>query len=210
MPLASNGAVLLLEVRPDPRVRSLAPGSVEERLAEVRVLFEAQEPGRSWTAASGPTFAGRMVFEDASQAFPFVYALRTSMRADPSKPPLVVLAGLGRGDELAADRLATEAFRALANRRNSWTAALTSQQRATRVLSALCRTIDTIERGWTDAQWEAIFRRDRNVTLQQIGDDLGIAYQNVSKRLIAAKYGLHREILDAASLVFSTPVPEFV
>jgi hypothetical protein len=209
MPLASNGAVLLLEVRPDPRAHSLPPGSVEQRLAEVRLLLEAQEPGRSWTAASGPTFAGRMVFEDASHAFPFVYALRTSMRADPAKPPLVVLAGLGRGDELAADRLATEAFRALSNRRNSWTSALTSQQRASRVLSALCRTIDTIERDWTDAQWEAIFRRDRNVTLQQIGDDLGIAYQNVSKRLIAAKYALHREILDAASLVFSTPAPEF-
>jgi hypothetical protein len=209
MPLASNGAVLLLEIRPDPRVRTVVPIDVDARLAEARVLLEAVEPGRSWTAAGGPAFAGRMVFDDAAQAFPFVYGLRTTMRADPSKPPLVVLAGLGRGEENAADRLAAEAFRAHSKRRNSWTAALTGQPRGSRVLSALCRTIDTIERGWTDAQWEAIFRRDRNVTLQQIGDDLGIAYQNVSKRLIAAKYALHREILDAASLVFSTPPPEF-
>ncbi len=210
MPFASNGAVLLLEVCCDPRARSIVSADVEAHLSQAKVLIEAVEPGRSWTAASGAAFAGRMLFDDAGQAFPFVYALRTSMRADPKKPPLVVLAGLGRGDELAADRLATEAFRGLGKRRNCWTGALTSQPGSTRVLSALCRTIDTIERGWTDAQWEAIFRRDRNVTLQQIGDDLGIAYQNVSKRLIAAKYALHREILDAASHVFATPAPEFV
>jgi hypothetical protein len=71
------------------------------------------------------------------------------------------------------------------------------------VLSAFCRALDALERGWTGAQWEAIYRRDRNVTLQQIGDELGIAYQNVSKRLIAANYPLHKELLDAASLVFS-------
>jgi hypothetical protein len=39
--------------------------------------------------------------------------------------------------------------------------------------------------------------------LQQIGADLGIAYQNVSKRLIAAKYSLVQDLENAASLLFS-------
>ena len=39
--------------------------------------------------------------------------------------------------------------------------------------------------------------------MQEIGGELGIAYQNVSKRLIAARYGLYRDVLGAASIVFT-------
>jgi hypothetical protein len=208
MPLPSAGAVLLLEIRPDPRARMFASADVDAHLAEVLVLLEAEEPGRSWTRAAGAPYAGRMTIDDAARAFPLLYELRTRVRSDPKKPPLIVAAGLGRGDDLSADRLATEAFRSLAKGRHSWTAAMTPDARSSRVLFALCRTIDSIERGWTAAQWEAIFRRDRGVTLLQIAQELGIAYQNVSKRLIAAKYALHREIIDAASLMFSSPSRE--
>jgi hypothetical protein len=62
--------------------------------------------------------------------------------------------------------------------------------------------------GWTDAQWQAVHRRDRDRTLEQIGEELGIAYQNVSKRLIAARYSLYREVLGAAALVFSRSAQE--
>jgi hypothetical protein len=207
MATGNAGAALLLEVRPEPRVRGIDAQRLDERLAEVRPLLESPEPGYTWTFAGGITFGGRLYVDDCAGALPFLYRLRTELRKDPAKPPLIVLAGLGRGEELVADRLASEAFRTLAKRKNSWTCALTSESHECRVLSAFCKALDSFERGWTDAQWEAIYRRDRNVTLQQIGDELGIAYQNVSKRLIAAHYSLHKELLDAACLVFSAHSP---
>ncbi|MCA9752271.1 MAG: hypothetical protein KC591_08785 [Gemmatimonadetes bacterium] len=110
--------------------------------------------------------------------------------------------GFGIGDELVAARLAGEAFRGLGRKGRFLTRALTPDPDSNVVLGALTRTLDTLLKGWTDAQWEAISHRDRGRTLQQIGSELGIAYQNVSKRLIAARYGLYREVLEAASLVF--------
>ena len=205
MSLENAGAVMLLEVRPEPRARGIDAQLLEARLAEARLLLESPEPGQTWTSAGGITFGGRMLVENCACALPYLYRLRTELRKDPAKPPLIVLAGLGRGEELVADRLASEAFRSLSKRKNAWTCALTSEMQECRVLSAFCRALDSFERGWTDAQWEAIYRRDRNVTLQQIGDELGIAYQNVSKRLIAAHYSLHKELLEAACLVFAPP-----
>jgi hypothetical protein len=208
MSLTNAGAVLLLEVRPDARARGIDAQQLEARLAEVRLLLESPQPGLTWTFAGGIAFGGRLTVENCASALPFVYRLRTELRKDPAKPPLVVLAGLGRGEELVADRLASEAFRCLSKRKHAWTCAMTPEENECRVLSAFCRALDTFERGWTDAQWEAIYRRDQDITLQEIGDELGIAYQNVSKRLIAANYSLHKELLEAACLVFSnSPLP---
>ncbi len=210
MALANAGAVILLEVRADPRARLTAPPDLSAHHSAAREFLESAEPGRStWTPAGGASFAGRLALDDAASAFPLVVRLRAALRADPAGVPVVVLAGLGRGDELDADRLASEAFRAVASQRGAWTCAITPDESHSRVLSALCRAIDSIERGWTRAQWEAIFHRGRDVTLKRIADDLGITYQSVSKRLVAAQSSLHREILEAASLVFSsgTPLP---
>jgi hypothetical protein len=114
-----------------------------------------------------------------------------------------VAAGLGRGDAVDGARLAAEAFRGLGKRGRLRTRALTRDADANTVLGALCRTLDTLHVGWTRAQWQAVHRRDSGRTLQEIGGELGIAYQNVSKRLIAAQYSLYREVLAAASLVFA-------
>lgn len=210
MALANAGAVLFLEIRADPRARSFSTSEIDARLDEARALLESAEPGRStWTPAGGGTLAGRMGLDDSEAAFPFVVRMRTILRESPKKAPLVVLAGLGHGEDSQADRLAGEAFRALGARRHAWTSAMTPSEGANRVLAVLCRAIDALERGWTASQWEAIVRRDRGVTLQSIGDELGIAYQNVSKRLIAAQYSLHGELLDAANFVFSSDAPPF-
>jgi hypothetical protein len=118
-----------------------------------------------------------------------------------------VVAGLGRGDEVEGARLAADAFRSLGRKGRTLTRALTANPDSNAVLGALCRTLDSLLVGWTDAQWQAIHRRDRGRTLQEIGEELGIAYQNVSKRLIAARYSLYRDVLEAAGLVFQRAMP---
>jgi hypothetical protein len=196
MAFEATGAVLLLEVRGT----GLEAGSSQDPLAAARALLEARGPG--WAPASGPGLSGSLTLADPAETFPLLHRLRTELRAEPDRPRAVVAAGLGLGDELAASRLAGEAFRALGRRNRDLTRALTADADSNAVLGALCRTIDTLIKGWTDAQWQAIHRRDRGRTLQEIGEELGIAYQNVSKRLIAARYSLYREVLAAAGLVF--------
>lgn len=205
MPLETVGAVVLIEVRP----RSPEPtsaGALDAVLAQARLLLEAPVPGRTWSSAGGPGVSGSMSFADPGQAFALLHELRTELRASPTRPPVHVAAGLGRGDEMEAARLAGEAFRSLGRRRRVLTRALTFDPDTNVVLGALCRTIDSLVVDWTKAQWQAIHRRDRGRTLQQIGEELGIAYQNVSKRLIAARYSLYREVLEAARLVFAGSV----
>ena len=108
---------------------------------------------------------------------------------------------------MEASRLAANAFRSLGRKRNTFTCALTGNHDANVILNAFCRTLDMLQGGWTHAQWQAVHRRDRGATLQEIGRELGIAYQNVSKKLLAAKYTLLREVLEAAGLVFASAEP---
>lgn len=208
MSLDTAGAVLLIEIR----VARGAEGgpALDDVMAEARVLLEAPVPGRRWssaTSATGGSVSGSLTLADPREAFPALHRLRTELRADPARPPVHVAAGLGRGDALEASRLAGEAFRSMGRRGGVLTRALTADDDANLVLGALCRTMDWFVGGWTDAQWQAIHRRDLGKTLQQIGQELGIAYQNVSKRLIAARYSLYRDVSEAAGLAFSKAAP---
>lgn len=207
MPLDAAGAVVLFEIRPTRRAAGADPAALESVFAQARLLLEAPGPGNVWSRAGGPGVSGSLSVQDPGEAFQVLHRLRTELRADPERPPMHVVAGLGRGEEMEAARLATEAFRSAGRKGRMLTRALTASPDSNAVLGALCRMMDSLIAGWTDAQWQAIHRRDRGRTLQQIGEELGIAYQNVSKRLIAAQYSLYREVLDAASLVFRRAVP---
>ena len=178
-------------------------GAVLEALSSARLQLEMPDPSRSWTPASAAGVSGQLVFANAADAFPFLHRLRTELCGDPAKPRVRVAVGLGLGNEIDGTRLAREAFRALGRRGRILTRALTPDSNANIVLGALCRTIDSLHGHWTRAQWQAVQRRDGGRTLQEIGQELGIAYQNVSKRLIAARYSLYQDVLAAASLVFS-------
>jgi hypothetical protein len=202
MSMEPRGAVLLIEVRAGDARRKFPPEAVDARLAEAKLLLEGSASG-TWSPAGGAALSGSLAVRDAAEAFPLLHRLRSELRADPSRPPVVLAAGIGRGDEMEGSRLAAEAFRSIGRKRRRFTRCLTNDAHANVVLGALCRMLDSLVGGWTDAQWQAIHRRDSGRTLQQIGEELGIAYQNVSKRLIAAQYSLYREILDAAGLVFS-------
>ncbi|MFN8179367.1 MAG: hypothetical protein U0167_15660 [bacterium] len=197
----SQGAVVLLEVRVDGADRDEA--AALEALGRARLLLEAPDPGRTWSPAAAPGVTGSLSLKSASDAFSFLHRIRTELCADPAKPRVRIAAGVGLGDELEGTRLAREAFKSLGRRGRHFTRALTPDPQANIVLAALCRTLDSLHGGWTRAQWQAIQRRDGGRTLQEIGRELGIAYQNVSKRLIAARYSLYREVLDATSLVFT-------
>ncbi|MBZ0268693.1 hypothetical protein K8I85_11095 [bacterium] len=207
MSFETRGAVMLLEVRvpqgaaTDPS----AAAAVAEALARGRMVLESPGQGRVWSPASGPGVSGSVAFPDAGEALRLLHRLRTELRSDPSRPKLTVVAGIGRGDEVEGTRLAGEAFRGLGKRGRIRTRVLTGEPKADQVLSALCRTLDTLHTGWTAAQWQAVYRRDGGGTLQQIGEELGIAYQNVSKRLIAARYDLYCDVQNAAGLVLAEP-----
>jgi hypothetical protein len=203
MSLESPGAVLRLEVRPVVGARPASSDQIDARLAEAKRLLETGvAPGR-WEPEAPPGVRGRIRFERAADAFPMLHDLRSALRADPSPVALDLVAGLGAGDEAEGLRRSADAVRALGQKRRQLTRAVTGDTDADVVLSALCRMLDNLIGGWTDAQWQAVHRRDRGLTLQQIGEELGIAYQNVSKRLIAARYSLYQDVLGAASLVFS-------
>ena len=203
MSFDSPGAVLRLEVRPAGGARSARSDEIELGLARTRQLLETPAPGRSWTADAGPGVSGTVRLVDAADAFPLLHRWRTEIRSDPSRAPLHLVAGLGAGNPVDGSRRAVEAFRALNRKRSLLTEARIGEPDGDVVLGALCRTLDAWLGGWTRAQWQAVHRRDQGRTLQEIGQELGIAYQNVSKRLIAARYSLYREVLEAAGLVFS-------
>jgi hypothetical protein len=201
----ARGAVMLLEVRVDGAGRD--EESIRDVTARAKMLLESPDPSRAWTPAVASGVSGKLRFTNAGDALPFLHRFRTELCADPAKPRVKVGAGLGLGDEVDGGRMALEAFRGLGRRGRMLTRALTPEPDANIVLAALCRTVDALHTGWTRAQWQAIHRRDGGKTLQEIGNDLGIAYQNVSKRLIAAQYSLYREVLAAAGLVFSKAGP---
>ena len=200
-----RGAVMLLEVRVDGAGRDEAV--IQQALGEARVLLEVPDPGRTWMPASSAGVSGRLILRNAADAFPYLHRLRTELCADPAKPRVRVAAALGLGEENEGTNLAREAYKALGRRGRHYTRAMTPDPLANTVLAALCRTLDALHGGWTRAQWQAIYRRDSGRTLQEIGRELSIAYQNVSKRLIAARYSLYGEVLEAASLVFTQAPP---
>ena len=197
----TRGAVVLLEVRVDGAGRD--ENSVRDALARAKLLLETPDPARAWLPAAADGVSGSLRFLNAADALPFLHRFRTELCADPTKPRVRVGAGLGLGDEIEGGRFAREAFRGLGRRGRILTRAVTPDPNANIVLAALCRTVDALHSGWTRAQWQAIQRRDGGKTLQEIGNELGIAYQNVSKRLIAAQYSLYQEVLAAAGLVFT-------
>jgi hypothetical protein len=200
MPLETHGAVLRLEARPAPGARQASPDVVDARLREARHLLETNAPAGTWSPEGEAGARGRVRLAHATLVFPTLHSLRTVLRADPGPVPVDLVAGIGAGDD--AEARAGNALQTLGRRRSDLTRALTGDAETDVVLAALCHTMDALICGWTDAQWQAVHRRDRERTLEQIGEELGIAYQNVSKRLIAAQYALYREVLAAAGLVF--------
>jgi hypothetical protein len=208
MPLESPGAVLRLEARPALGARQANTDMVDARLREAKRLLETSAPAVEWLPDAEPGARGRVRLPNAADAFPLLHSLRTMLRADPGPVPLDLVAGIGAGDETEGLARAGDALQRLGRRRSDLTRAVTGDADADVVLAALCRTMDAMICGWTDAQWQAVHRRDRDRTLEQIGEELGIAYQNVSKRLIAARYSLYREVLGAAALVFSRSAQE--
>jgi hypothetical protein len=207
MSFDSPGAVVLLELKLMPTARPPEPSSVEQLVKEARIALETLGEGATWTPAAGPLLSGRVTLRDPAGVFPLLHGLRTQLRAVPKRPKGYWIAGIGGGHEMEASRLAGDAFRSLARERYRTTRVLTPDASTNVILDAVCRVLDDFLREWTAAQWQAIHQRDRGRTLQQIGADLGIAYQNVSKRLIAAKYSLYRDLENAASLLFSQDSP---
>lgn len=80
-------------------------------------------------------------------------------------------------------------------------------QELDRLLNAMLLLLDTVEMGWTDAQWEAVHVYERAGTYAAAGDRLGVAAQNVHKRCQAAHWAVVREAEDALRLAASLVSP---
>jgi hypothetical protein len=202
--MESPGAILRVEVR---GTGSSAPPSDPEALSLVRSVLEASAPEGLWSPVPGDAVSLTCVLENPAEALPLLHRLRTELCSDPKRPRVHLAAGLARGKGPEASRFASQALSSLPRKKRRLTRCHTGDKDADAVLEALCRTLDALLTDWTRAQWQAIHRRDRGSTLQQIGHELGIANQNVSKRLIAARYLLYQDVLAAASLVFSKAPP---
>jgi hypothetical protein len=68
------------------------------------------------------------------------------------------------------------------------TAITTTVEQANATIDIILSFLDMIRREWTRPQWEAARFRFQGLSLQQIGERLHIAYQNVHKRLKAARW----------------------
>jgi len=65
---------------------------------------------------------------------------------------------------------------------------VTGDQALDEVLDVVLMYQDLLEEGWTRAQWEAVRWRFTLPTYETIAARIGVAYQNVQKRLKAAKW----------------------
>jgi len=77
-----------------------------------------------------------------------------------------------------------------------------------RLLNAILLLLDTIETGWTDAQWEAVHVYEMLGTYAAAGEKLGVAAQNVHKRCQAAHWNAVREAEDALRSAASLLSPQ--
>ncbi|MBE3576510.1 MAG: hypothetical protein IMX00_02290 [Limnochordales bacterium] len=79
---------------------------------------------------------------------------------------------------------------------------LDEEQRVERELNALLSLYDEITRRWTTEQWHAVMAVEETRTLRASADILGVAKQNVHKRLRAAGWG---PVQEAEALVTAEP-----
>ncbi len=63
-----------------------------------------------------------------------------------------------------------------------------SNKKIDEAINTILYLIDTLEKEWTDAQWEAIYYYEKKGTYKKAATELDIAFQNVEKRCRAAKW----------------------
>ena len=63
-----------------------------------------------------------------------------------------------------------------------------SNSKIDEAINTILYLIDTLEKEWTDAQWEAIYYYEKKGTYKKAAKELDIAFQNVEKRCRAAKW----------------------
>ncbi len=89
------------------------------------------------------------------------------------------------------------ALESLKNERRVFTRVDTGDDVFDRLANALLALVDTVQSGWTDAQWEAVTVYEEKGTYQEAAQILGIAYQNVEKRCRAARWWAVRQAEEA-------------
>ncbi|MDD5556860.1 MAG: SatD family protein [bacterium] len=93
-----------------------------------------------------------------------------------------------RMQEGIAFYLSRRGIDALKESRFRRTKLLTQSEDIDEVADLILSYQDMILSSWTPAQWQAILMRDQGLILKHIGRGLGVAYQNIQKRLKAANW----------------------
>lgn len=98
-----------------------------------------------------------------------------------------------RMQEGVAFYLSRRGIDVLKESRSRRTKLLTQSEDVNKTVELILSYQDMILSSWTPAQWQAVLMRDRGLSLKYIGKKLGVAYQNVQKRLKAAKWEHYSE-----------------
>jgi hypothetical protein len=189
----------------------------------LRRAFRTVERRFSRALLSRPAFritAGdefQFVVSDVPEAFRVVTYLRALVAAAGLRPPIRLRAGIGVGEiaitgrlssyegDGVAFQLARLALEQAGGTRGlvRWTSLTTGVPEVDDTANILLLLIDRMEQGWTGPQWEAIRWSLLGRKREWIGRRLGIAHQNVTKRLSAAGWPYFEPALDFVGVLLS-------
>jgi len=93
-----------------------------------------------------------------------------------------------------AFHLAREALDEIKGKRWEKTRLRTENSLLEKGVLPILRLLDIIQDKWTAQQWEAIHLYEKTGTLKKTAEQLGIAFQNVEKRCVAARWQVVKEV----------------
>lgn len=173
------------------------------------VYKEAIHTPLSFNVVVGDEF--QFVVDKPEKAYEIVVFYRAMLALEDLSPPVVFRSSIGIG-EIAVEnrrnsysqdgkafhqsRVGIEQFQRDKGRGKRRTKIITQDASLNETLDTVLMYQDMLEERWTRAQWEAARWRFQLPTYEDIAKRIGIAYQNVQKRLKAAKWdefnrGLH-------------------
>ncbi len=174
-----------------------------------RVFQKAIHTPLSFNVVMGDEF--QFVVNKPEKSYEIVIFYRALLALEDVSPPLVFRSSIGIGEIAVVNRknsysqdgqafhqsrLGIEQFERQKGREKRRTKIITPDADLNETLDTVLMYQDLLEQGWTKAQWEAVRWRFQLPTYEDMAKQIGIAYQNVQKRLKAAKWdefhrGLH-------------------
>lgn len=209
-PVAPRVAVLTADVIGSSRYGGADRRRLDQILRRAFVDVERRFRGAIHTRMAFRITAGdefQCVIADVSRVFDVLTYLRATVATGGLEPPIRFRASLGVGDISLPKRdnpYEEDGTAFLRSRRGleemakgrapvRWTKLLTGVTEADTAADAVLCLADYMQQAWTLPQWEAVRWSVLGLKREQVASKLGIAHQNVTKRLLAAGWS-HFEV----------------